>query len=73
MALMLKEKLGLIDGSNTMEDEIEVPNIYAALLNSLLEESHCDEDYCNEEQVNRLTESLEAEIRMRAGKPWFMQ
>ncbi|XVF79260.1 hypothetical protein PTKIN_Ptkin14bG0207000 [Pterospermum kingtungense] len=48
-----------------MQEEIEVPEIDAALLMSLLAESHCDE-YCNEEQVNRLMESLEAEIRVQA-------
>ncbi|XWS10583.1 hypothetical protein CRYUN_Cryun38cG0008800 [Craigia yunnanensis] len=63
MALLLNENPGLIDGSNITE-EIEVPEIDAALLMSLLEESHCEE-YCNEEQVNSLTESLEAEIRMQ--------
>ncbi|XWS10227.1 hypothetical protein CRYUN_Cryun39dG0057200 [Craigia yunnanensis] len=64
MALLLKEKPGLIDGSNIME-ETEVPEIDTALLMSLLEESQCEE-YCNEEQVNSLMESLEAEIRMQA-------
>ncbi|XVF18393.1 hypothetical protein REPUB_Repub11eG0017700 [Reevesia pubescens] len=62
MSLLFKEKPGLIDGSNVME-EIEVPEIDAALLMSLLKESH-GEEYCNEEQVNSLMESLEAEIRM---------
>ncbi|WRX29370.1 hypothetical protein QQP08_021857 [Theobroma cacao] len=62
MAHLVREKPGLIDRSNVME-EIEVPEIDAALLMSLLEESHCEE-YCNEEQVNSLMESLEAEIRM---------
>ncbi|XVF79233.1 hypothetical protein PTKIN_Ptkin14bG0204200 [Pterospermum kingtungense] len=66
MALLLKEKQGLIDGSNVMEEEIQVPEIDAALLiMSLLEESHCEE-YCNQEQLNSLMESLEAEIRMQA-------
>ncbi|XVF79270.1 hypothetical protein PTKIN_Ptkin14bG0208000 [Pterospermum kingtungense] len=64
MALLL-ENPGLIDGSNIMEEEIGVPKFDAALLMSLLEESPCEE-YCNEEQVNRLMESLEAEIRMQA-------
>ncbi|XVF79264.1 hypothetical protein PTKIN_Ptkin14bG0207400 [Pterospermum kingtungense] len=64
MALFLKENPGLID-SNVMEEEIEVPEFDAAILMSLLEESHGDE-YCNEEQVNRLMESLEAEIRTQA-------
>ncbi|XWS27433.1 hypothetical protein CRYUN_Cryun26dG0114800 [Craigia yunnanensis] len=62
MALVLKEKPGLIDGSN-IKEEIEVPEIDAALLISLLDESH-SEEYCNEERVNSLMESLEAEIRM---------
>ncbi|XVF79262.1 hypothetical protein PTKIN_Ptkin14bG0207200 [Pterospermum kingtungense] len=64
MTLLLKENPGLID-DKIMEEEIEVPEIDAAILMSLLEESHCEE-YCNEEQVNRLMESLEAEIRMQA-------
>ncbi|KAK8648253.1 hypothetical protein V6N13_129012 [Hibiscus sabdariffa] len=62
MALVLTEKPGLIDGSDAME-EVDVPKLDAALLMSLLEESQCEE-YCNEEQVNSLMESLEAEIRM---------
>ncbi|KAK8706377.1 hypothetical protein V6N13_049946 [Hibiscus sabdariffa] len=62
MALVLTEKPGLIEGSDAME-EIDVPELDAALLMSLLEESQCEE-YCNEEQVNSLMESLEAEIRM---------
>ncbi|XWS27437.1 hypothetical protein CRYUN_Cryun26dG0115200 [Craigia yunnanensis] len=62
MALVLKEKQGLIDGSN-IKEEIEVPEIDAALLISLLEES-LSEEYCNDERVNSLMESLEAEIRM---------
>ncbi|TYJ48163.1 hypothetical protein E1A91_A01G041200v1 [Gossypium mustelinum] len=62
MALILTENPGLINGSNGVE-EIEVPEIDADLLMSLLEESQCEE-YCNEEQVNSLMESLEAEIRM---------
>ncbi|KAB2043725.1 hypothetical protein ES319_D01G038100v1 [Gossypium barbadense] len=62
MALILTENPGLINGSNGVE-EIEIPEIDAGLLMSLLEESQCEE-YCNEEQVNSLMESLEAEIRM---------
>ncbi|KAB2043723.1 hypothetical protein ES319_D01G037900v1 [Gossypium barbadense] len=62
MALMLTENPGLINGSNGVE-EIGVPEIDAGLLMSLLEESQCEE-YCNEEQVTSLMESLEAEIRM---------
>ncbi|KAH1120663.1 hypothetical protein J1N35_003823 [Gossypium stocksii] len=62
MALILTENPGLINGSNGVE-EIEVPEIDADLLMSLLEESQCEE-YCNEEQVNSLMECLEAEIRM---------
>ncbi|GMJ05365.1 hypothetical protein HRI_004205700 [Hibiscus trionum] len=64
MALTLKEKPALIDGSNAIEG-IETPGTDAALLMSILEEmeSQCEE-YCNEEQVNSLMESLEAEIRM---------
>ncbi|KAB2043726.1 hypothetical protein ES319_D01G038200v1 [Gossypium barbadense] len=62
MALILTENPGLINGCNGVE-EIEVPEIDADLLMSLLEESQCEE-YCNEEQVNSLMESLEAEIRM---------
>ncbi|MBA0849099.1 hypothetical protein Goshw_011351 [Gossypium schwendimanii] len=62
MALLFEEKPELIDGSNAME-ETEVPEIDTGLLMSLLEESLCDED-CNEEQINSLMESLEAEIRM---------
>ncbi|MFQ6659215.1 hypothetical protein Gotur_028202 [Gossypium turneri] len=62
MALLFEEKPELIDGSNAME-ETEVPEIYTGLLMSLLEESQCDE-YCNEEQINSLMESLEAEIRI---------
>ncbi|KAE8703349.1 Detected protein of unknown function [Hibiscus syriacus] len=62
MALLLKENPGLIDGSKAME-EIGIPEMNAAVLMSLLEESHCEE-YYNEEQVNSLMESLEAEIRM---------
>ncbi|KAE8680053.1 Detected protein of unknown function [Hibiscus syriacus] len=60
MALLLKEKPGLMDGNNVMDD---VPEIDADLLVSLLEESQYEE-YCNEEQVNSLMESLEAGIRM---------
>ncbi|KAL4273556.1 hypothetical protein GQ457_13G004990 [Hibiscus cannabinus] len=67
MALVLKENLGLIDGSNAME-ETEAPVLDAALLMSLLEESQCEE-CCNEEQVIRLMESLEAEIRMESAGP----
>ncbi|KAK8527565.1 hypothetical protein V6N13_085386 [Hibiscus sabdariffa] len=62
MAHLLKKEPGLIDGSNAME-EIEFSEMDAALLMSLLEESHCEE-YYNEEQVHCLMESLEAEIRM---------
>ncbi|MFQ6620940.1 hypothetical protein Gotur_002623 [Gossypium turneri] len=62
MARILTENPGLINGSNGVE-EIEIPEIDAGLLMSLLEESQCEE-YCNEEQVNSLMESLEAEIRM---------
>ncbi|KAH1120662.1 hypothetical protein J1N35_003822 [Gossypium stocksii] len=62
MALILTENPGLINGSNDVE-EIEIPEIDAGLLMSLLEESQCEE-YSNEEQVNSLMESLEAEIRM---------
>nr|KJB12849.1 hypothetical protein B456_002G040700 [Gossypium raimondii] len=62
MANILTENPGLINGSNGVE-EIEIPEIDAGLLMSLLEESQCEE-YCNEEQVNSLMESLEAEIRM---------
>ncbi|GMJ10033.1 hypothetical protein HRI_004672500 [Hibiscus trionum] len=62
MALLLKENPESSDGSNAME-EIEIPEMDAAVLMSLLEESHCEE-YYNEEQVNSLMESLEAEIRM---------
>ncbi|KAG8502304.1 hypothetical protein CXB51_001988 [Gossypium anomalum] len=62
MALMLTENPGLINESNGVE-EIGVPEIDAGLLMSLLEESQCEE-YCNEEQVTSLMESLEAEIRM---------
>ncbi|KAK8648254.1 hypothetical protein V6N13_129013 [Hibiscus sabdariffa] len=62
MALVLTEKPGLIEGSDVME-EVDVPELDVVLLMSLLEESQCEE-YCNEEQVNRLMESLEAEIRM---------
>ncbi|MBA0637322.1 hypothetical protein Godav_025823 [Gossypium davidsonii] len=62
MALMLTENPGLINRSNGVE-EIGVPEIDAGLLMSLLEESQCEE-YCNEEQVTSLMESLEAEIRM---------
>ncbi|XVF79241.1 hypothetical protein PTKIN_Ptkin14bG0205100 [Pterospermum kingtungense] len=65
MALVSNKKQGLIDESNIMEEEIEVPEIDHDLLVSLLEESHCEE-YCNEEQLNSLMESLEAEIRMEA-------
>ncbi|KAH1120658.1 hypothetical protein J1N35_003818 [Gossypium stocksii] len=63
MALMLTENPGLINGSNGVLEEIGVPEIDASLLMSLLEESQCEE-YCNEEQVTSLMESLEAEIRM---------
>ncbi|TYH29815.1 hypothetical protein ES288_A01G042300v1 [Gossypium darwinii] len=62
MALMLTENPGLTNESNGVE-EIGVPEIDAGLLMSLLEESQCEE-YCNEEQVTSLMESLEAEIRM---------
>ncbi|GMJ05364.1 hypothetical protein HRI_004205600 [Hibiscus trionum] len=64
MALLLKEESGSIDGNNAME-EIEFPGMDASVLMSILEEmeSQCEE-YCNEEQVNSLMESLEAEIRM---------
>ncbi|KAE8703352.1 Detected protein of unknown function [Hibiscus syriacus] len=62
MALLLKENPGLIDGSNAME-EIGIPEMDAAVLMSLFEESHCEE-YYNEEQINSFMESLEAEIRM---------
>ncbi|OMO74614.1 hypothetical protein CCACVL1_16573 [Corchorus capsularis] len=62
MALLLNQKPALIEGINGLE-EIEFQEIDAVLLMSLLEESHCEE-YCNEEQVNSLMESLEAEIRM---------
>ncbi|KAG4161024.1 hypothetical protein ERO13_D01G033400v2 [Gossypium hirsutum] len=62
MALMLTENPGLINRSNGVE-EIGVPEIDAGLLMSLLEESQ-SEEYCNEEQVTSLMESLEAEIRM---------
>ncbi|OMO92654.1 hypothetical protein COLO4_17432 [Corchorus olitorius] len=62
MALLLNQKPALIEGSNGLE-EIEFQEIDAVLLMSLLEESQCEE-YCNEEQVNSLMESLEAEIRM---------
>ncbi|GMJ10031.1 hypothetical protein HRI_004672300 [Hibiscus trionum] len=66
MALVSKEKPGLIEESDPMEEVLDVPEIDAALLMSLLEESQCEE-YCNEEQVNSLMESLEAEIRMAGG------
>ncbi|KAL4272429.1 hypothetical protein GQ457_13G011190 [Hibiscus cannabinus] len=59
MALMLKEKPGLMNGSNA----VEVPGTDTALLMSLLEESQCD-DCCNEEQLSSWMECLEAEIRM---------
>ncbi|KAK8705345.1 hypothetical protein V6N13_048949 [Hibiscus sabdariffa] len=59
MALVLKEKPGLINGSNA----VEVPGTDTDLLMSLLEESQCD-DCCNEEQVSSWMECLEAEIRM---------
>ncbi|KAE8703350.1 Detected protein of unknown function [Hibiscus syriacus] len=62
MALLLKENPGLIDGSNAME-EIGIPEMDASILMSLLEESHCEE-YYNEEQINSFMESLEAGIRM---------
>ncbi|KAK8648255.1 hypothetical protein V6N13_129014 [Hibiscus sabdariffa] len=62
MALLLTEKPELIDGSDPME-EIEFPEMDSDVLMSLLEESHCEE-YYNEEEVNSLMESLEAEIRM---------
>ncbi|GMJ10034.1 hypothetical protein HRI_004672600 [Hibiscus trionum] len=62
MDLVLKERPGLIDGSDAVE-EIEAPGIDAVLLMSMLEESQCEE-YYNEEQVNSFMESLEAEIRM---------
>ncbi|KAK5844259.1 hypothetical protein PVK06_000395 [Gossypium arboreum] len=62
MALILTENPGLINGSNGVE-EIKIPEIDAGLLISLLEESQCEE-YCNEEQVTSLMESLEAEIRI---------
>lgn len=63
MALLFTEKpVLLVDGSNAME-EIEVPKMDTAILVSLLDESHCEE-YYNEEQVNSLMESFEAEIRM---------
>lgn len=64
MALLLKEKPGLIHGNNIMEEEFGAPKIDGALLMSLLEESHCE--YCNEEQLKSLMKSLEAEIRMQA-------
>ncbi|KAK8527566.1 hypothetical protein V6N13_085387 [Hibiscus sabdariffa] len=65
MALTLKEKPVLINGSNAVE-EIQTPEFDAAVLMSILEEmeSQCEDQYCNEEQVNSLMESLEAEIRM---------
>ncbi|KAE8713001.1 Detected protein of unknown function [Hibiscus syriacus] len=44
-------------------EEVEIPEIDADLLMSLLEESQY-EGYCDEEQVNSLMESLEEEIRM---------
>ncbi|XVE52949.1 hypothetical protein DITRI_Ditri02bG0165300 [Diplodiscus trichospermus] len=65
MALLLREKPGLIEGSIITEAIVETPDIDASLLMSLLEESHFEEN-CNEEQLNSLMESLEAEIRMQA-------
>ncbi|XVE52948.1 hypothetical protein DITRI_Ditri02bG0165200 [Diplodiscus trichospermus] len=65
MALLLKEKPGLIDGSIITEEILEAPDIDAVLLMSLLEESHCEENW-NEEQLNSLMESLEAEITTQA-------
>ncbi|MFQ6659214.1 hypothetical protein Gotur_028201 [Gossypium turneri] len=62
MALMLTENPRLINRSNGVE-EIGVPEIDTGLLMSLLDESQ-SEEYCNEEQITSLMESLEAEIRM---------
>ncbi|KAL4312975.1 hypothetical protein GQ457_01G013560 [Hibiscus cannabinus] len=51
-----------------MGEEIQIPKMDASILMSLLEESHCEE-YYNEEEVNSLMESLEAEIRMANPAP----
>ncbi|TYJ48164.1 hypothetical protein E1A91_A01G041300v1 [Gossypium mustelinum] len=49
MALLFKEKPVLVDGNDAME-EIEVPKMDTAIQMSLLDESHCEE-YYNEEQI----------------------
>ncbi|KAG8502313.1 hypothetical protein CXB51_002164 [Gossypium anomalum] len=47
MALLFKEKPVLADGSDAME-EIEVPKMDTAILMSLLDESHCEDNDCFE-------------------------
>ncbi|XVE52946.1 hypothetical protein DITRI_Ditri02bG0165000 [Diplodiscus trichospermus] len=58
MALMMQER-SAFDG---LIEEIKVSEIDGAILMSLLDESHCEEYFIDDEQLNSLMRSLEEEI-----------